>query len=108
MTKPCVLRPLATQDKRSELRYYRREAGGAVANKLLDALEKTLVDLRLNPAIGSPTLGHMLDVTGLGTWRINGFPLSFWYFERDTHVDIARLVGQRQDADAVDVSTSTR
>ena len=37
------------------------------------------------------------------TWTVDGFPLSLWYFERETHVDVARLIGQRQDASGIDV-----
>jgi len=55
------------------------------------------LELELNPAIGSPTLGKDLGIKGLRTSRVDGFPLSFWYFDRDDHVDVARLIGQRQD-----------
>ena len=48
-------------------------------------------------------MGQDLGVEGMRTWLIAGFPLSFWYFERTTHVDVARLVGQRQDAAGIDV-----
>lgn len=50
-----------------------------------------------HPAIGSPLLGNALGVEGLRTWRVIGFPLTFWYFERHDHVDVVRLVAQRQD-----------
>ncbi len=40
----------------------------------------------------------MLGITGLRAWRINGFPLRFWCIERETHINMARLLGQRQDA----------
>jgi toxin ParE1/3/4 len=59
--------------------------------------------LSRQPRIGSPVLGQELDVAGLRTWRIDGFPLTFWYFEREMHIDVARLVGQRQDAMSIDV-----
>ena len=77
--------------------YYRHEAGARVATKLVEAMTKALAELELNPAIGSPSLGKVIDVEGLRTWRIDGFPLSFWYFERAEHIDVARLIGQRQD-----------
>ena len=101
--KPCILRPQAAQDRRDEVRFYRKEAGAKVALKLVDALEEALRVLALNSAIGSPTMGQMLALTGMRTWRIESFPLSFWYFERAEYLDIARLVGHRQDADTVDV-----
>lgn len=101
--KPYVLRPQAREDRRIEVRHYRHEAGGKVAAKWVGALGKALDEITQHPGIGSPVLGLELGVTGMRTWRIKGFPLSFWYFEREIHIDIARLVGQRQDALGVDV-----
>ncbi|KNZ31928.1 MAG: plasmid stabilization system protein [Methylibium sp. NZG] len=101
--KACVLRPQARADRRSEVRYYRDVAGTRVAAKLIDALEKALDELERNPGIGSPVMGQALGVEGMRTWLIAGFPLSLWYFERATHVDVVRLVGHRQDANEIEV-----
>jgi len=38
----------------------------------------------------------------LRSWRLTGFPLSLWYFERAGHIDVVRLVGQRMEAHWVD------
>ena len=101
--KPARLRKAAQQDAFAEVRYYRREAGVAVAHRLRQAIEATLADIEHNPGTGSPRLGQTLGVPGLRTWRIAGFPLAAWYFERDDHLDVARIVGQRQDALSVDL-----
>lgn len=95
--KRCILRPRAREDRREELRYYRRQAGEAIALRLVDALRDALSGLSRHPAMGSPLLGQMLDVDGLRTWRVPGFPLTFWYIERPDHIDVLRLVGERQD-----------
>ena len=95
--KPCRLRPQARNDRREQVQYYRREAGPDVANCLVDALHKAQAELALQPGIGSPVLGQLLGLPGLRVWRISGFPLSYWYFEREHCVDVVRLVGQRQD-----------
>jgi toxin ParE1/3/4 len=100
--KPCVLRPKARDDRRAEVAYYSREAGAAVADKLVKALAKAQLELERNPSIGSPTLGKLLGIEAMRTWRLNGFPLSYWYVERADHIDVIRLVGQRQDAEGVD------
>ncbi len=102
--KPYALRPQAREDRRNEVRYYRREAGVKVAARLVAALQRALRELENQPAIGSPTLGQQMGLAGMRTWRVDGFPLTFWYFERETHIDIARLVGQRQDALAIDLA----
>jgi toxin ParE1/3/4 len=104
--KRYLLRPLARDDRRSEVRYYRKEAGARVALRLVDALAEALEQISRDPGIGSPTLGNALGIAGIAgmrTWLVRGFPLTFWYFEREAHLDVARLVGQRQDALTIDV-----
>ena len=101
--KPIALRPQAREDRRNEVKYYRKEAGPKVAAKLVDALAGALQAIERQPRIGSPTLGHELGLDGMRTWLVDGFPLTFWYFEREAHLDVARLVGQRQDALGIDI-----
>ncbi len=96
-TKPYVLRPQAREDRRAEVHYHRQEAGAAVADKLVKAMAKALQDLERNPSIGSSVLGRLLGIDGLRTRRLQGFALTFWYFERADHIEVIRLVGQRQD-----------
>jgi len=36
-------------------------------------------------------------VPGLHTWQLCGFPAAVWYFERADHVDVVRVIGERQD-----------
>ncbi len=101
--KRCVLRPLARQDRWDEVRDYRDEAGAVVAARLVAALKKALQTLQQQPAIGSPVLGRELGLPQMRTWLVDGFLLAFWSFERETHMDVVRLVGQRQDALGIDV-----
>lgn len=100
--KPARLRPRAREDRRDTVRYYRREAGIEVASRLVLALRSALHLLEQNPAIGSPILGQQIGVESMRTWRIEGFPLTFWYFDRESFVEVARLVGHRQDALQID------
>jgi toxin ParE1/3/4 len=95
--KPALLTPAAKQDRRDEVLYYRTEAGTRVAKKLVDAMKKALQALEQQPGLGSPAIGLELDIDGLRAWRLDGFPLSLWYFERAEHGLVVRLVGQRQD-----------
>ena len=103
--KPVRLRPQARQDRRAEVLYYRTEAGTQAAAKLVKAMAKALVALQRNPGIGSPTLGQQIGIDAMRTWRLDGFPIGFWYFERVDHLDIARLAGQRQRADDIAVES---
>lgn len=101
--KACVLRPLAREDRRAEVQHDRKEAGASVAAKLVEELAKAQRDLAQNPAIGSPTMGKALGIDGLWTWRVNGFPLSLWYFERADHLEVVRLVGQRPQQSDIEI-----
>jgi len=95
--KPALLTPAAKQDRRDEVLHSRTEAGARVAKKLVDAMKKARQALEQQPGLGSPAIGQELGVDGLRAWRLDGFPLSLWYFERAEHVLVVRLVGQRQD-----------
>jgi toxin ParE1/3/4 len=95
--KPAVLRPQALRDQQGEVRYYRREGGSRVAVKLAHAAHAALDQLELDPGLGSPTLGKLLGVPGLRTWRVAKFPLLWCCFERRDHLDVVRLLGERQD-----------
>lgn len=103
--KPCVLRPKARVDRRHEVRYYRDKAGEGTATRLVSALEAAFLQLSREPGIGSPSIGQALAIDGLRSWRLRGFPISLWYFERDSHVDVVRLVGQRMEALWIDIDT---
>jgi toxin ParE1/3/4 len=55
----------------------------------------------LDPGIGSSTLGKLLGIPGLRTWRVAKVPLMWGYFERGDHLDVVRLLGERQDLAAI-------
>ena len=99
--KPAFLRPQALRDQQGEVRYYRKEGGTRVAVKLANATNTALDQLELDPGIGSPTLGKLLGIPGLRTWRVSKFPLLWCCFERGDHLDVVRLLGERQDIAAI-------
>lgn len=95
--KSAVLRPQALRDQQGEVRYYRREGGTRVALRVAKATNAALDQIELDPSIGSPTLGKRLAISRLRTWRVAGFPLLWCYFENADHLDVVRLLGERQD-----------
>ena len=99
--KPAELRPQALRDQQGEVRYDRKEGGSRVAVKVVKATNATLDQIELDPGIGSPTLGKRLGIPGLRTWRVAKFPLLWCYFERGDHVNVVRLLGERQDIAAI-------
>jgi len=99
--KPAVLRPQALRDQQGEVRYYRKEGGTRLAVKVAKATNDALDQVELDPGMGSPRLGKLLDIAGLRTWRVGKFPLVWCYFERADHLDVVRLLGERQDIVAI-------
>ncbi len=99
--KPAVLRPQALRDQQGEVRYYRKAGGTRVAVKVVKVMNAALDQIELDPGIGSPMLGKRLGVPGLRTWRVAKFPLLWCYFERGDHLDVVRLLGERQGIAAI-------
>jgi len=95
--KPAHLRPLAKQDYRHEVRYHRAKAGTTVAEQLVTVAGLALKHIEQDPGIGSPRLGLLAEIAGLRSWRVNGFALLWLYLERKDHLDVIRLLGERQD-----------
>jgi len=95
--KAAVLRPQALRDQQGEVRYYRKEGGTRVALRVVKATSAALDQIEFDPGIGSPTLGKRLGIPGLRTWRVAKFPLLWFFFERADHLDVVRLLGERQD-----------
>ncbi len=99
--KPAILRPQALRDQQGEVRHYRKEGGTRLAEKVARASNEALDQVELEPGMGSPMLGKLLGIPGLRTWRVRTFPLVWCYFERDAHLDVVRLLGERQDVVAI-------
>ena len=95
--KPAFIRPQARADLRAEIFYYRKHAGNSIASRLVDAADDALRHLQQNPGTGSPRIGQILDVSGLRSWHVSGFPLIWFYFVRKDCLDVVRLLGERQD-----------
>jgi toxin ParE1/3/4 len=106
--KPAVLRPQARLDQEGEVRYYRKQAGTKVALQLVRKTNAALDQLELDPGIGSPAIGRLVGVAGLRTWRVGKFPLLWFYFERADHLDVVRLLGERQNIAAIVVAELAR
>lgn len=99
--KPARLRPRAEQDLIEAARYYAQEGGTALGARLFDAALAALKPIQRIPGMGSPRLGQLCDIPGLRSWGVEGFPLRWFYFERDDHLDVVRLLGDRQDIIAI-------
>ena len=99
--KPAKLRPLAEQDLVDAAHHYAQSGGRALAGRMFDAALAALEPIQRMPAMGSPRLGQLCEIPGLRSWRVTGFPMQWLYFEAEAHLDVVRLLGDRQDIAAI-------
>jgi toxin ParE1/3/4 len=99
--KPAQLRPQTLRDQQGQVRYYRKESGSRMALRVAKATNAALDQIELDPGIGSPLLGKLLGIAALRTWRVGKLPLLWCYVERRDHLDVVRLLGERQDIAAI-------
>jgi len=99
--KPAHLRPQAEADLVEAARHYAKEGSIELAERMFDAALAALEPIERMPAMGSPRLGQLCEIPGLRSWRVKGFPMQWLYFEAVDHLDVVRLVGDRQDIIAI-------
>ena len=99
--KPARLRPAAQDDLIALTHWYAEQGGNALAARLFDAAQLALDPLARMPGLGSPRVGHLCNMSGLRAWGVQGWPVQWLYFERADHLDVVRLLGERQDIVAI-------
>lgn len=99
--KQARLRPLAEADLVAAAQYYAEEGGADLAERMFDAALRALGPVERMPAMGAPRLGQLCDIPGLRSWGVDSFPLQWLYFEAADHLDVIRLVGEREDIAAI-------
>ena len=91
------LRPLAENDLVEQTRYYASEGGKALGERFFDAAIATLDTIGNRPKGGSLRIGELCEIESLRVRRVKDFPCGWFYFVRDDHVDVVRLLGYAQD-----------
>lgn len=97
MSKPVIPRALAAEDVEEAIRYYLNEDAGLAALGFIDALEQAYSQIGRHPATGSPRHGHELDMPGLRSWPLKGYPYIVFYVERDGYIDVWRVLHGLRD-----------
>lgn len=95
--KPARLRPRAKQDLSDQAWYYAQESGAATADSFVDQALAALAGVEQQPGMGSPRWNIWETQPPLRAWRIGRFPMVWFYVERSDHLDVLRLLGERQD-----------
>lgn len=94
--KAVVPRELARRDVDEAIAYYLDEQADHAALGFIDALEKAYLHIGRHPATGSSRYAHELDLPGLRSWPLTGYPYLVFYIERQDHIDVWRVLhGQR-------------
>lgn len=99
--KRAHLRPQAEADLLEAARHYASEGSVELAERMFDAAIAALEAVERMPGIGSPRLGQQCEIPQLRSWRVADFPMQWLYFEADGHLDVVRLLGDRQDIIAI-------
>ena len=81
------------------LAHYLSEAGVQTALGFIDELERAYRHIAQYPASGSSRYAWELDVPGLRSWPLKGYPHLVFYRERGDCLDVWRVLhGQRDIA----------
>ncbi len=98
--KPVVLRERAEADIDETAAHYLAEGGADLVLRFIDALETAMDHIGRHPATGSPPYAAELDLRGLRFWRLKRFPYLIFYVERESDVDVWRLLHGQRDIPA--------
>ncbi|GAB6040532.1 type II toxin-antitoxin system RelE/ParE family toxin [Endothiovibrio diazotrophicus] len=95
--KSVIPRSQAIQDVEEALAYYVEQDAPEAALSFIDALEAAYDQIGHHPAAGSPRYGHELNLPGLRSLPLHGFPHIVFYVEREDHIDVWRVLHGRRD-----------
>lgn len=98
--KPVQFRELATFDLESASSYYVADADVATAIRFVDAVEAAANRIGRNPRLESLRFAYELAVPDLRVVAAGRFPYLLFYLERETSVDVWRLLHTSRDIPA--------
>ena len=98
--KPLHWHPLARRDADEAAAWYAQEGGLALELTFTATLQATAGLISAHPGIGSPRYATVLNLAGLRCWRVKGFPQLVFYIERETQLDIWRVLHAQRDIPA--------
>lgn len=98
--KPVIPRELARRDVEQALDHYLAEAGRDAALGFVEALRQAYRLIGDHAGAGSSRHAHELALPGLRSLMLRGYPYLVFYLERETHVDVWRVLHARRDIPA--------
>jgi len=98
--KPVVPRSLAVRDVDEALNHNMTEASTQAALGFIDALEASYAHIGRYPATGSLRYAHALNLPGLRFWPLANYPHLVFYLERESYIDVWRVLHGKRDIPA--------
>lgn len=98
--KPVVTRHQADEDIDHAFEHYLLEGGPDVAIAFIDEYERSTSHLSRFPLSGAPRLEHTLAIPDLRYWQLKRFPYLILYFDRESSVEIWRVLHGHMDIPA--------
>jgi toxin ParE1/3/4 len=95
--KPASLRPQAKLDLAAQSEHYAREGDVKLGDDFLAVALAALAKVEAMPGIASPRVGSAVGMRGLRSWHLTKYPLQWLFIERSDHLDVLRLLADRQD-----------
>jgi toxin ParE1/3/4 len=92
-----VLREAARRDIEEAVAFYVSQGAPAAAADLVECVERGLGYIARFPGAGSPRHAHVLDLAGLRSWMIDGYPYIVFYLERQDQIDVWRVPHSERD-----------
>lgn len=95
-SKPIVPRERSNADVEAAIDYYLGEEAVKAAMGFIAALERAYAHIGRYAATGSSRYAHELNLPGLRSWKLTGYPYLIFYVEREDSVNVWRVLhGQR-------------
>lgn len=99
--KPVIPRALAMRDVDDAVEYDLSERAAPAARGFIDALEQAYSHISRSPATGSPRYAFELNLFGLRSWALTGYPHLVFYLEREDQIDVWRVLHGTRDIPAL-------
>jgi len=96
-TRPVVLRTVAARDIAAAIGHYQSEGPSTLPLNFIAATESAFKHIGQFPGSGSPKYGTALNLPGLRSWPVEGFPYLVFYMETASHLDVWRVLHAERD-----------
>jgi toxin ParE1/3/4 len=93
---PAQFRPVAVADLEHAIEHYSHNAGLAVADRFIAAVEAANAAMTTQPRRGSTSTGALLGMADVRSWRVKSFPYRLFYVFDGQMIDIWRVLHDRQ------------